>query len=113
MIVFTDPDAYFNDVPVSFGPVFFDVLNGMADAVGEMAFLVGLSMRFPDDFENVVDLAAASTSRLGDRLDSLMLGNVRTTMDLLREVLNTQFSCRNQTSMPVTGREITIPSRIM
>ena len=77
MIVFTDPDAYFNDVPVSFGPVMFDVLNSMADEVGEMEFLIGLSMRFPDDFANVVDLAAATTSKLGNRLSSMLLGNVR------------------------------------
>lgn len=78
MIIFTDPDAYFNDVPVSFGPVLFDVLNSMSDAVGEMDFIIGLSMRFPDDFENVLELAAASESKLGNRLDSLLLGNVST-----------------------------------
>ncbi|KAI6035728.1 hypothetical protein EDC04DRAFT_2604922 [Pisolithus marmoratus] len=34
MIILIDPNAYFNDVPVDFGPTFFDVLNSMADVVG-------------------------------------------------------------------------------
>jgi hypothetical protein len=76
MIVLTDPNAYYNDVPVNFGPTFFDVLNSMADTVGEMAFIIGLSMRDPDDDTNVIELAAAADQMLGDRLDSMLLGNV-------------------------------------
>ena len=36
MITETDPDAYYNDIPVDFGPTFFDVLNAMAEASGAM-----------------------------------------------------------------------------
>jgi hypothetical protein len=75
MIAFTDPNAYFNDIPVSLGPVFFEVLNAMSDSVGEMKFLIGLSMRNPGDDENVLELAKAAESMLGDRLDALLLGN--------------------------------------
>ena len=96
MIVFTDPNAYFNDVPVSFGPALFDVLNAMSDAVGEMAFIVGLSMRFPDDFQNVIELAAASVGKLGNRLDSMLLGNVRVSHRILQSRKLTR-TCRSQT----------------
>ena len=76
MIYLTDPDAYFNDVPVDFGPVFFDVLNAMADKVGSMQFIIGLSMQDPDNYDNVVELALAAEQKLGDRLDAMLLGNV-------------------------------------
>ena len=77
MVVLTDPHAYFNDVPVDFGPVFFDVLNAMADTVGEMQFIIGLSMQSPDDAGNDVELAADAVRMLGSRLDAMLLGNVR------------------------------------
>ena len=76
MIYLTDPDAYFNDVPVDFGPVFFDVLNAMADKVGSMQFIIGLSMQDPDNYDNGVELALAAEQKLGDRLDAMLLGNV-------------------------------------
>jgi hypothetical protein len=72
----TDPDAYFNDIPVNFGPVMFDVMNAMYDKVGPMQFTIGLSMRTPKDTRNVVTLAKAAQDKLGDRLDALLLGNV-------------------------------------
>ncbi|PPQ74182.1 hypothetical protein CVT24_012733 [Panaeolus cyanescens] len=70
-----DPDAYFNDIPVNFGSIFFDLLNGMADKVGEMQFSVGLSMRDPHNFEAVAQLGKAARDKLGKRLDSMFLGN--------------------------------------
>ncbi len=76
MVYLTDPNAYFNDVPVDFGPVFFDVLNGMADKVGSMEFIIGLSMQNPDNYDNVVELALAAEGKLGYRLDGMLLGNV-------------------------------------
>jgi hypothetical protein len=75
MLVLTDPEAYFNDIPVDFGPVLFDVMNAMADKVGEMQYMVGLSMRDPDNDENVVQLASDAVNKLGDRLDAMLLGN--------------------------------------
>ncbi|KAF8649561.1 hypothetical protein AX16_005744 [Volvariella volvacea WC 439] len=70
----TDPEAYFNDIPVVFGPVFFDVMNAMYDRVGPMEFMIGLSMRWPDS-DNVITLAQAAQEKLGDRLDAMLLGN--------------------------------------
>lgn len=70
-----EDDPYFNDIPVNFGPIFFDILNGMADKVGAMQFLIGLSMRTPDNFTNVQTLALAARQHLGARLDALLLGN--------------------------------------
>ena len=75
MITETDPDAYYNDIPVDFGPTFFDVLNAMADDVGEMQYIIGLSMQDPSNDGNVVELAAAARSKLGSRLDAMLLGN--------------------------------------
>ncbi|KAF9478873.1 hypothetical protein BDN70DRAFT_807983 [Pholiota conissans] len=70
-----EDDPYFNDIPVNFGPAFFDILNGMANKAGEMQFFIGLSMRTPDDFSNVQALGLAARTKLGKRLDSLFLGN--------------------------------------
>lgn len=76
MIVMTDPNAYFNDIPVDFGPVFWKVLNTVADKVGEMKFMVGLTMQDPAEDSNLIEIAAAAEQELGDRLDALVLGNV-------------------------------------
>ncbi|RDB16372.1 Beta-glucuronidase [Hypsizygus marmoreus] len=72
---FIDPDAYFNDIPVKFGPIMFDVMNAMSDKIGPMQFTIGLSMRTPHDTKNVVALAVAAEKKFGDRLDSFLLGN--------------------------------------
>lgn len=74
----TDPNAYFNDVPVNFGPALFDIMNGMSDKVGAMQFMIGLSMRFPERWNEVLRLAQDTENKLGDRLDALLLGNVST-----------------------------------
>lgn len=75
MIILTDPNAYFNDVPVDFGPTFFDVLNSMANIVGEMNFMITLSMQDPSNDTDVIELARAADEMLGARLDSMLLGN--------------------------------------
>ena len=80
MIVLTDPNAYFNDIPVDFGPVFFEVMNAMADMVGEMQFIIGLSMQNPSEDSNVIELATATEQMLGKRLDAMLLGNVSRTI---------------------------------
>lgn len=76
MITLTDPNAYFNDIPVNFGPKFWDVLNAMANKVGEMQYIIGLSMEDPSAVSNVVEIAAAAEQQLGSRLDAMLLGNV-------------------------------------
>jgi hypothetical protein len=76
MITITNPNAYFNDIPVDFGPVFWEVLNAMSDRVGEMQFIIGLSMQDPSEDSNVIEVAAAAEQQLGDRLDAMLLGNV-------------------------------------
>lgn len=78
MIHLTDPDAYFNDIPADFGPVLFEVMNTMADNVGSMEFIIGLSMQDPDNYDNAVELALDAKKMLGDRLDAMLLGNVST-----------------------------------
>ena len=102
MIVLTDPNAYFNDIPVDFGPVFFDVLNAMADTVGEMQFIIGLSMQNPSQDSNVIELATAAEQMLGRRLDAMLLGNVsRTTSVTILSPFLSPF-CRNRTCMLAT-----------
>ena len=76
MLTLTDPDAYFNDIPCTFGPVFFDVLNAMSDKVGDLSYILGLPMRQPEYYDNAVLLAKAAQEKLGDKLDALLLGNV-------------------------------------
>lgn len=79
MLTITD-SSYYNDMPVTFGPVLWDVMNAMADQVGEMQFMVGLSMQqAPEDGgdANALLLAQDVESKLGDRLDAMLLGNVR------------------------------------
>ncbi|TEB31649.1 hypothetical protein FA13DRAFT_1732511 [Coprinellus micaceus] len=75
MLELPDPDAYFNDIPANFGPVLFDVMNAMYDKVGPMQFMIGLSMRNGHDFTNIVELGQDAVAALGDRLDSMLLGN--------------------------------------
>ncbi|CAL1715910.1 unnamed protein product [Somion occarium] len=75
MLQLTDPDAYFNDIPCTFGPVFFDVLNAMSDKVGDMSYILGLPMRQPEFYDNAVLLAKAAQEKLGDKLDALLIGN--------------------------------------
>jgi len=111
MIEFTDPDAYFNDVPVNFGPIFFDVLNSMADDVGEMQFIIGLSMREPSEDSNVILLANAAEQMMGYRLDAMLLGNVRRFVQILVRI--TEHHCRNQTFMQTMERAETTPLQIM
>ena len=53
----------------------FDVMNAMADTVGEMEFIIGLSMRKPLGDDTIIQLTADSRDKLGDRLDALLLGN--------------------------------------
>ena len=76
MIRITNPDAYFNDVPVDFGPLLWEVMNSMSDRIGETQFIVGLSMQDPSNDNNLIEIAAAAEQQLGDRLDGILLGNV-------------------------------------
>nr|AEM76790.1 putative glycoside hydrolase [Armillaria mellea] len=75
MLELTDPDAYFNDIPVDFSRVLFDIMNAMYDEVEPMQFIIGLSMRDPANDQNVLDLAKDARALLGDRLDAMLLGN--------------------------------------
>lgn len=70
-----EEDPYFNDIPVNFGPAFFDLLNEMAKKAGKIQFFIGLSMRTSDNFTNVQALALAARQKFGKRLDALFLGN--------------------------------------
>ncbi|TFY75759.1 hypothetical protein EWM64_g8253 [Hericium alpestre] len=70
---FTDPNANFNDQPVTYGPVFFEILNKVSDSIGA-EYLLGLSLRNPSD-PNSPLLAGSAQSALGNSLDALLLGN--------------------------------------
>ncbi|KAI9001371.1 glycoside hydrolase family 79 protein [Trametes punicea] len=74
IIVFTDPNANFNDMPVDYGPQLFDVMKGISSAVGGAQFLIGLSLRTPNS-TNIPLLAGDASKALGDDLDALLLGN--------------------------------------
>lgn len=41
MMHFTDPNANFNDQPVDYGPVLFDVMNQINNEVGGIEYLIG------------------------------------------------------------------------
>ncbi|KAI0796859.1 glycoside hydrolase family 79 protein [Abortiporus biennis] len=71
----TNPDANSDDQPVNYGPKLWEVMNTMADKVGQAQYLVGLSLRTPNDSNSVVPLASDASKFLGDRLDALLLGN--------------------------------------
>ncbi|KIM73310.1 glycoside hydrolase family 79 protein [Piloderma croceum F 1598] len=73
MITITNTNAYFNDIPVNFGPVFWEVLNSMSDRVGEMQFIIGLSMQDPSEDSNLIEIAATAEQQLGNRLDAMAM----------------------------------------
>lgn len=74
IIVTGDPAADPDDVPVDFGPMLFTVLDAMENVVGQMEFIVGLSMRSSND-TNAVGVARDTRKILGYRLDAMLLGN--------------------------------------
>ncbi|EIN10839.1 hypothetical protein PUNSTDRAFT_85214 [Punctularia strigosozonata HHB-11173 SS5] len=77
MLVFTDPTANFNDQPVNFGPVLYDVMKQVSDDVDGISYVVGLSLLESNDSRapNVPVMAGAAVQILGDRIDSFLLGN--------------------------------------
>ncbi|KAI0082446.1 glycoside hydrolase family 79 protein [Panus rudis PR-1116 ss-1] len=71
---FTNPNANSNDQPVNYGPALFDVMNKVSDSVGGAEYLIGLSLREPNN-SNIPLLAGDAQKALGDRLDAFLLGN--------------------------------------
>lgn len=64
----------------TYGPILFDVMNKMADEVGEMQFMTGLSMNKPPENggdAEALKIASVATEKFGARLDAILLGNVR------------------------------------
>ncbi|KAI0751549.1 glycoside hydrolase family 79 protein [Daedaleopsis nitida] len=74
IIEFTDPNANWNDQPVNYGPQLFDVMKGVSSAVGGAQYLIGLSLRTPNN-TNIPLLAGDATKALGGDLDAFLLGN--------------------------------------
>ncbi|TFK81509.1 glycoside hydrolase family 79 protein [Polyporus arcularius HHB13444] len=74
IIQFTNPNANWNDQPVNYGPQLFDVMKGVSSAVGGAQYLIGLSLRQPNN-SNIPLLAGDATKALGDDLDAFLLGN--------------------------------------
>ncbi|KAI0772045.1 glycoside hydrolase family 79 protein [Trametes elegans] len=74
IIQFTDPNANSNDQPVNYGPQLWEVMKGVSSAVGGAQYLIGLSLRDPNN-TNIPLLAGDAWKQLGDDLDALLLGN--------------------------------------
>ncbi|TFL06927.1 hypothetical protein BDV98DRAFT_519354 [Pterulicium gracile] len=74
MLEITD-DSYFNAIDVRFGPMFYHVLNEVAERVGDMEFIVQTSMQNPGDVNTYLPLAKDAKHILGDRLDAIVVGN--------------------------------------
>jgi hypothetical protein len=68
-------DSYYNAILVKYGPVFFDILNSVADTVGEMEFIVMTSMQNPGDVDTYLPLVKDAKRILGSRLDAVIVGN--------------------------------------
>jgi hypothetical protein len=79
MLTIPNPEAYFNEIPVIFGPVFFDVMNEMQSRVGGMHFMLGVSTRHPEEFSMGIKLTQDAKDKFGKSLDAVLLGNVRCT----------------------------------
>lgn len=75
MLTIPDPEAYFNEIPVIFGPVLFEVLNKVQSHVGNMQFMLGASTRHPEEFGMGVKLTQDAKHMLGKSLDAILLGN--------------------------------------
>ncbi len=52
-------------------------MDTISDCLGGAEYIIGLSMQHPDNSTDVLQLASAAQSKLGDRLDAMALGNVR------------------------------------
>lgn len=63
-----------NDQAVNYGPMLWDVMKKIADGVGGAEYLIGLSLRDPNN-PNVPILAGAAEQTLGTSLDGFLLGN--------------------------------------
>ncbi|TCD70439.1 hypothetical protein EIP91_003520 [Steccherinum ochraceum] len=74
IIQFTDPNADFDDQPVTYGEQLFEVMNAVSDKIGGAKYLIGLSLRTPNS-TNVPLLAGDAQHALGDKLDAFLLGN--------------------------------------
>ncbi|KAI1786674.1 hypothetical protein LXA43DRAFT_975650 [Ganoderma leucocontextum] len=74
IIQFTDPNANSNDQPVDYGSQLFEVMKGISSQVGGVQYLIGLSLRTPNDTD-IPLLAGDASKALGDDLDAFLLGN--------------------------------------
>lgn len=104
MLEVTD-DSFYNAILVKFGPVFFDILNSVADTVGEMEFIVMTSMQNPGDVDTYLPLVKDAKRILGGRLDAVIVGNVSFTRLCKDQVLTSEIP-RNRISMPVITLEM-------
>ncbi|GLB33972.1 putative glycosyl hydrolase family 79 C-terminal beta domain containing protein [Lyophyllum shimeji] len=74
MVQMIQTAANANDQAVDYGPVLWDVMKKVADGVGGAEYLIGLSLRDPNN-PNVPVIAAAAEKTLGTTLDGYLLGN--------------------------------------
>lgn len=103
-------------VATTYGPVLFDVMNKMADDVGDMQFLTGLSMHNPPQDggdDEALKVASVATDKLGSRLDAFLLGNVSCFVHFSAEYFLTPFPCRSPICIKIMRTVRCITSRIM
>lgn len=81
-----------NDIPVSYSPGLFDVLESVGGSVKGATYMLGLSLRTPANDSHVIDSASDALTRLGGSLDAFLLGNVREWRHVISNSL-TESSC--------------------
>ncbi|KAG6821564.1 hypothetical protein H0H93_000073 [Arthromyces matolae] len=84
MIQFITTSDSSDDQPVNYGPMLWQVMKQVADNVGGAEYLIGLSLRDPNNMEVPV-IAADAEATLGTTLDGYLLGNVGFDFPLDRE----------------------------
>ncbi len=75
MLKLTDPNANYNNQPVDYGPMLWQVLQNVSGSVGGTEYLIGISLSDPN---NTIGSTIAGDAKeiLGDNLDSILVGNV-------------------------------------
>ncbi|SJL05293.1 uncharacterized protein ARMOST_08659 [Armillaria ostoyae] len=74
MLKLTDPNANYNNQPVDYGPMLWQVLQNVSGSVGGTEYLIGISLSDPN---NTIGSKIAGDAKeiLGDNLDSILVGN--------------------------------------
>ncbi|KAL5488067.1 hypothetical protein ACEPAI_6175 [Sanghuangporus weigelae] len=74
MIVYTGEAVSAHDQPVSYGPIFYDVLADLAKNIGGAEYLIGLSLLLREENDTPLTVSTAE-QKLTGYLDAFLLGN--------------------------------------